>query len=1181
MAPPTRFKGGGGKKGPRQVSSRRQPKMTLRPAPERPSKGAGANEEDQGEEEEEDEEDGEEQQQQYDHLKALQGERKPLEGWRVTVSGCSGHKEDLLKMAEEYGAERHAGLQEDTTHLVTDHPGGAKYKIALERRMHVMLPSWLPAIREAWMSGNEVNYDEIERQHTMQPLYGVVATLTEFARGEHKDDFKYCLLAAGAQLVSTLDDSVTHLIVASPSSPHSQTPSSDKLLHARKHRERLHPDFQVVWEGWAREAIKFGGRREARDKAWEWRKDAFEPEENVEWAVRAPPRRRLLDAPPFGAVDTAPATSNSPRTLVRTNSGASTSRRFTGYDAFVDVEGDSRSAAAATTYDLSNGKILKKRRKGERAGSAFPDPSQGNHESLIEVFVALQDAGNESRFADADVSTDLPHPDTLATLREGPHEQGEMAYELVEGQVGIQRTKKSKSAIKALSLKRSLATLDDQAANPSRVKKAFGAITEEPREKEMPSAQDDSAFFEGGDLDLSSAKADLGTSSSSQSSEDSPIFAGLTLALMELKGPEPNAIKGIIESRGGVAIIDANEEELERADWIVVDYVEAPDRFTNSTDPRVVTVCWLELCIFAVTVLAPANRILDRPIPYACPVPGADKLKLHFSGFGPEEEPIMHHNRRFVKAIGATSTTLFDRTNTHLIVAALDADPTLTPSQLDGTMNPKIAKAGQWGVEIRSLSWLRKWARETADAATAKHGDAKGKGKARDWGREITNEMGTSEKGDAALEEDETLRGPLYDCVVFFSTKIDINRQHLAHIVEDLGGTAARQYSDAVTHFIHAGPKASDSYKDLKAAKKAGALIVHPRWVEECGRTASHASESDFPYTFDSRKGGQLFDMGMSMHASSPPRASPRTGKCPSKLSLGSPGAGKGEEEMRREKAQGALEWEEDHDGADKAASHSPSLEPRRRRSDTTATEVEGGFDGHQPQHPSPESHHVAPSADASRRPLVEPVTSSPPSLYRPAILPEPEVNDANSSDPFEIPPLRSETRPAQKETDPSKSALREQTSLLLAQLVEQPQGEQSRGSGRPRSALGKKKSSLTSAHASTTASPTTTTPSTVAVALPRAAPAQRAQQARLPGFPFDPSQATQDPYAEGDESMYVRYDNPAEAAAREQIRLALAAAGSGQGQGAAGAEAGGKGDGTGEEESIGARTRRARARRS
>jgi len=62
------------------------------------------------------------------------------------------------------------------------------------------------------------------------------------------------------------------------------------------------------------------------------------------------------------------------------------------------------------------------------------------------------------------------------------------------------------------------------------------------------------------------------------------------------------------------------------------------------------------------------------------------------------------------------------------------------------------------------------------------------------------------------------------------------DRQHLADIVKDLGGTAARQYSDSVTHFIHSDPpkgRAVESYKDLKLAKTNGCFIVHPRWVEE------------------------------------------------------------------------------------------------------------------------------------------------------------------------------------------------------------------------------------------------------------------------------------------------------------------------------------------------------------
>lgn len=99
------------------------------------------------------------------------------------------------------------------------------------------------------------------------------------------------------------------------------------------------------------------------------------------------------------------------------------------------------------------------------------------------------------------------------------------------------------------------------------------------------------------------------------------------------------------------------------------------------------------------------------------------------------------------------------------------------------------------------------------------------------------------------------MQGPLRDCVVFFSPKLEvrslpffllpergslislfaeqIDRQAFATIVEDLGGFVARQYSASVTHFVHSGLKASESFKDFRAAKNDGAYIVHPRWIEE------------------------------------------------------------------------------------------------------------------------------------------------------------------------------------------------------------------------------------------------------------------------------------------------------------------------------------------------------------
>lgn len=124
----------------RQVTGKHQKKIILRPAPAPPvnanttsSKGKERQlEEDEGEEEDYDQEEEEDQDdtEQYGYRESLQQDRLPLAGLSISVSGCRGQKEDLLKIAQEYGAERHSGLQDNTTHLVTDRPEGAKYKVS-------------------------------------------------------------------------------------------------------------------------------------------------------------------------------------------------------------------------------------------------------------------------------------------------------------------------------------------------------------------------------------------------------------------------------------------------------------------------------------------------------------------------------------------------------------------------------------------------------------------------------------------------------------------------------------------------------------------------------------------------------------------------------------------------------------------------------------------------------------------------------------------------------------------------------------------------------------------------------------------------------------------------------------------------------------------------------------------
>lgn len=232
MPHPASRKSNFGRKGPRQVTGKRQVKGTLRPGPVAgPSRNL---DEDGGDLDDDEQEDAGGHGMVYGYREALIREGKPLSGCKVSVSGCTAIKEDLWAVAVEYGAERHPGLLADTTHLVAETHDSEKYRVSADTRVPynavwdiltsdatqvamqlgipVLKPSWLWAVRAAWVSGEPVNdqkvqclscpgpasrigrgreltacspAEQLEDEHRLPPLAGVVACLTRFARGEY------------------------------------------------------------------------------------------------------------------------------------------------------------------------------------------------------------------------------------------------------------------------------------------------------------------------------------------------------------------------------------------------------------------------------------------------------------------------------------------------------------------------------------------------------------------------------------------------------------------------------------------------------------------------------------------------------------------------------------------------------------------------------------------------------------------------------------------------------------------------------------------------------------------------------------------------------------------------------------------------------------------------------------
>ena len=99
--------------------------------------------------------------------------------------------------------------------------------------------------------------------------------LTDLTRrtGPHKEEFRNFLVANGARFHTNLFKKSTHLIVASPASPHSQN-NSKKLSDARQVK-----NLKIVWEGWAHEVAEQGGERKSRAELWSWKAGGMEPTE--------------------------------------------------------------------------------------------------------------------------------------------------------------------------------------------------------------------------------------------------------------------------------------------------------------------------------------------------------------------------------------------------------------------------------------------------------------------------------------------------------------------------------------------------------------------------------------------------------------------------------------------------------------------------------------------------------------------------------------------------------------------------------------------------------------------------------------------------------------------------------------------------------------------------------------
>lgn len=117
--------------------------------------------------------------------------------------------------------------------------------------------------------------------------------------------------------------------------------------------------------------------------------------------------------------------------------------------------------------------------------------------------------------------------------------------------------------------------------------------------------------------------------------------------------------------------------------------VDMPPAQPGEPTPTLVTECWVEGCCFEQRLLDPDATLVFRPLSVPCPIPGAENLLVHISGF-PTETTV--YLKRLLKTVGGVLSEKLNRRTTHLVCAVPEGQ--------------KWTKAHEWGVTCVKDSWL-------------------------------------------------------------------------------------------------------------------------------------------------------------------------------------------------------------------------------------------------------------------------------------------------------------------------------------------------------------------------------------------------------------------------------------------------------------------------------------------
>ncbi|KAI5811023.1 BRCT domain-containing protein [Peziza echinospora] len=141
----------------------------------------------------------------------------PLMGVVICCTSISAETRSILaNKAIAMGATHRTDLTSDVTHLIVGDLDTPKYKYVAKNRLDVKVvnASWVDAMHEKWIAGEDIKVWEYEKTHRFLPLYGLMVSVTNIADGDERAQIQATLQQNGAAYHPDLTRHVTHLIAA-------------------------------------------------------------------------------------------------------------------------------------------------------------------------------------------------------------------------------------------------------------------------------------------------------------------------------------------------------------------------------------------------------------------------------------------------------------------------------------------------------------------------------------------------------------------------------------------------------------------------------------------------------------------------------------------------------------------------------------------------------------------------------------------------------------------------------------------------------------------------------------------------------------------------------------------------------------------------------------------------------